>query len=103
MQQLAYLVGLLLSLAGTGLVDYRYRLALWHNARAAATVLAAGMLFFIAWDIAGIELQIFHSGHSQYMLGWYLLPDFPVEELFFLLLLLYTPLVLSSWLERRRV
>jgi len=103
MQHASYLIGLLLSCAGVALVDRRYRLAVWHDPRTVLKVLAIGLAFFIAWDLAGIQLQIFHSGHSPYMLGLYIMPDLPVEELFFLLLLTYTPIVVSTWMERRHV
>ena len=103
MQHSFYLLGLLISLGCLALIDHRYRLAIWNSPKIAAKVLAIGLLFFIAWDVAGIQLDIFYSGQSQYALGWYIIKDFPVEELFFLTLLLYTPLVLSCWLERRHV
>jgi lycopene cyclase domain-containing protein len=102
MRSMAYLAGLFASLGGLVLIDCRYRLVLWRDARTAVRIIAGSLVFFVIWDILGIQLDIFHSGHSAYMTGWYLLPDLPVEEIFFLTLLLYLPLVASSWLEERR-
>ena len=69
----SYLVGIIFSFLGMVVLDFRHRLAVW--------------------DIFGISLGIFLSGHSPYMSGVYLFPEFPLEELFFLLFLSYFSLV----------
>jgi len=94
MEQFYYLGVLLVSITCLGAVDYRYELAFWHDkVRTAKTVLVS-MLVFIFWDIVGIGLGVFFHGQSQYALPVRLLPEFPIEELFFLFLLCYTTLLL---------
>jgi len=88
---LAVLIGALLCL---GFIDYRYKLALFFNRRQAATVLAVGVLIFLVWDIVGIGLGIFYIGETNYITGLLVAPEVPVEEVFFLLLLNYTALLL---------
>ena len=45
-----YLAGLLFSLMGMVMLDRRFRLFFWADARRAAIVLSAGVLFFLLWD-----------------------------------------------------
>ncbi len=92
--QFAYLAGLVISLTGMVVLDWRYTLAWFFDARATFLTLLAGVLVFVAWDILGIGLGIFYSGQSAYMTGWYIGPEFPVEELFFLTFLCYFTLIL---------
>jgi lycopene cyclase domain-containing protein len=51
------------------------------------------MVMFIIWDILGIKFNIFFDGKSAYMLPIRLFPHFPVEEVFFLFLLVYVTLI----------
>lgn len=99
-----YLIGLLIGIAGMAVIDWRYKLAFWHHPKRAAIVIALTMLIFILWDFFGISLGIFYHGASQYALPFTIAPEFPIEELFFLLLLSYSTLVIytgvSSWLSR---
>jgi lycopene cyclase domain-containing protein len=84
-----YLAALLVALTGMVMLDRRFRLFFWRDWRRAAIVLIAGLAFFVAWDIAGIRLGIFFRGETSFMTGVQILPEFPVEELFFLTLLCY--------------
>ncbi len=84
-----YLVTLLLSLGAMVLLDLRFRLFFWRDARRAAIVLVTGVLFFLAWDLAGIGLGVFARGASGFMTGIVLAPQLPLEELFFLAFLCY--------------
>jgi len=86
---LAYLAALLIALTGMVLLDRRFQLFFWADARRAAIVLVAGVLFFLAWDLAGIGLGIFFRGDTSFMTGLLLAPELPLEELFFLTLLCY--------------
>lgn len=90
---LLYLAGIIFSFAGMALLDWRYRLAYWHDDRRTILTVLIMTSIFIVWDICGISLGIFFSGHSPYMSGLYLFPEFPLEELFFLLFLSYFSLV----------
>lgn len=84
-----YLVALAIALTGMIMLDRRFRLFFWRDARRAAIVLVVGVLFFLAWDIAGINLGIFFRGETAFMTGLQLAPELPLEELFFLVLLCY--------------
>lgn len=86
---LLYGAALLGAISCMGLLDHRFRLFFFADARRAAVVLLAGLLFFLAWDLAGIGLGIFFRGDSPYMTGWQLAPELPVEEVGFLVLLCY--------------
>jgi len=84
-----YLAALLFSLMGMVLLDRRFGLFFWSDARRAAIVLPAGVLFFLLWDFAGIGLGIFFRGPSPLVTGILVAPEVPLEEIFFLTLLCY--------------
>ncbi|MGK7222209.1 lycopene cyclase domain-containing protein [Kocuria flava] len=85
----AYLGFLLLSLAGMVVLDVRQRLFFAADPRRAGLVLLAGLVFFLAWDAAGILLGIFLHSESRYATGWMVAPQVPVEEVVFLAFLCY--------------
>ena len=80
---------LLVSIAGMAVLDHRFRLFFFAAPVRATAVLAAGVVFFLTWDLAGIALGIFFRGQGPYMTGWQLAPELPVEEVGFLTLLCY--------------
>jgi lycopene cyclase domain-containing protein len=86
---LLYLAALAVSLLGMVVLDRRFRLFFWRDARRAAIVLAAGVAFFVVWDLAGIRLGVFFRGETDFMTGLQLAPELPLEELFFLAFLCY--------------
>lgn len=94
MKQFTYLALLLFSIQGLLIADWRYKLAFWYDARATIYTLAASITVFVVWDIAGIFLGIFFHGGSPFTLPVRLLPEFPIEEIFFLFLLCYVTLIL---------
>lgn len=98
--QWLYLSGLVVSLAGLAALDWRYRLAIWHDARRSLIAIAIGLMFFLAWDIAGIALGIFFHGDGPYGLPVRLAPELPLEEIVFLALLCYLPLLIYRWRTR---
>ena len=85
----AYGLALLLSLAGMATLDHRFRLFFFDAPRRAAVVLVSGVVFFVVWDLVGVDLGIFFRGQTEFMSGWLLAPHFPVEEIGFLTLLCY--------------
>lgn len=91
--QWLYLASLLISLASMILIDHKYKLAFFYDKKRTIITVLTGLIVFIIWDIFGISLGIFFSGHSPYMSGIYLGPEFPIEELFFLAFLCYFTLV----------
>ncbi|UAJ78121.1 lycopene cyclase domain-containing protein [Leifsonia sp. ZF2019] len=103
---LIYLGAVLLSLAAMVLLDARFRLVFWRDPRRASVVIAVGLVFFLAWDVAGIALGIFARGGSRFMTGIELAPELPLEEVFFLLFLCYLTLIVlfgtRALLDRRR-
>jgi lycopene cyclase domain-containing protein len=86
---LVYLAALGVALTGMVMLDRRFSLFFWRDARRAAVVLASGVVFFLVWDLFGIGLGIFFRGETEFMTGLQLAPELPVEELFFLILLCY--------------
>lgn len=96
-----YLAGLCVSLSGLALLDRRYKLAFWHNARPTALTIGVAVGIFIVWDIIGIALGIFFHGGSVWTLPLRIIPEFPIEELFFLTLLCYVTLLLYRGMERK--
>lgn len=97
-----YLAALLVSLAGMTLLDRRFTLFFWRDARRASITLIVGVLFFLVWDLAGIGLGIFFRGETPFMTGIVLAPELPIEELFFLTLLCYLTMNVFGALTRPR-
>ena len=91
-----YLGALLLALGCMVLLDSRFRLFFWADARRATLVLVAGVAFFLAWDLAGIGLSIFYRGETAFMTGVLLAPELPLEEVFFLTLLCYQAMIVFT-------
>ena len=85
----AYLSGLLFSITGMVVLDWRYTLFFWAHVRRATIVMSVGIAFFLMWDSVGVDLGIFCPGESPWDTGWMLTPEVPIEELFFLALLCY--------------
>ena len=95
-----YLLVLLGAILGMVLIDRRFRLFFWRDARRAATVLVVGLLFFLAWDLCGIRLGIFFRGTSSFATGILLAPELPLEEPVFLAFLCYLTMVLVNGAAR---
>jgi lycopene cyclase domain-containing protein len=100
---LLYLLALAVALAGMIVLDRRFTLFFWRDARRATVVLVVGVLFFLAWDLAGIGLGIFFRGETSFMTGLQVAPELPVEEPFFLVLLCYLTMNLYAALSRVRL
>lgn len=88
-----YLIGLIVAISCLGLIDYRFKLALFHDRTRTLLTLAVAIGLFIVWDIFGIRLGIFFHGGSDLTLSLRLFPEFPLEEVFFLTLLTYSALL----------
>jgi len=84
-----YLAALAVSITGMVVLDRRFRLVLWADARRGAIVLAVGVVFLLVWDLVGIGAGVFFRGQTEFMTGLLLAPELPIEELFFLTLLSY--------------
>ena len=101
---LVYISALLISTACLVLLDVRFSLVLRRRPIAGAVALAIGVIFFLGWDAVGIAAGVFRHLDSHWATGLLLAPEFPVEELLFLVFLSYLTLVLLSgwrrWRER---
>ena len=96
---LIYLGALLVSLAGMVVLDLRFRLFFAVAPVRAAIVLAAGIAFFLVWDLAGIGAGIFFRGNPGLLTGILIAPELPLEEVFFLALLCYLTMNVYGWLR----
>ncbi|MBN9632455.1 MAG: lycopene cyclase domain-containing protein [Actinobacteria bacterium] len=90
----AYLACLSIASAALVLLDRRFSLVFWRDARRAAVTLVVGLAFFLCWDAAGIGLGVFARGGSPFMTGVELAPELPLEEPVFLAFLCYLTLIL---------
>ena len=101
-----YFTTILFSLGGLVTLDLRFSMALRKQTTRTLLTLGVGVLVFLAWDLLGIGAGVFFEGNSGLLLGINLLPNLPVEEIFFLLLLNYTILLgylgLERWQARRQ-
>jgi lycopene cyclase domain-containing protein len=84
-----YLAALLVSLFGMVTLDRRFRLFFWRDVPRAAVTLLVGVVFFLIWDVVGIDLGIFFRGETSFMTGVLVATELPLEEVFFLTLLCY--------------
>jgi lycopene cyclase domain-containing protein len=95
-----YLIALLVSLSGMVVLDRRFRLFFWQSWRRAAVVMVVGIAFFLAWDVAGIDLGIFFRGNPGLLTGVLIGHELPLEEVFFLALLCYLTMNLYGFIAR---
>lgn len=98
----AYLVLLLISIAGMVVLDWKFKLSFFRDMKVSVITLALGVAMFTAWDDMGIRFGIFFRGSSQWMTGLQLFPEYPIEEFFFLILLNYLCLNILEFAKRVR-
>jgi lycopene cyclase domain-containing protein len=87
-----YLLALCISLAGLVGLDRKYQLVFFRDWLAGAISVAAGVAFFLTWDLFGISSGIFFRGETRGLTGLMVAPELPLEEVFFLTLLCYSTL-----------
>lgn len=97
---LVYLGILVVLLSCMVLVDRRWRLAFWRDARRASIVLVTGLLLLLVVDVIGIALGVFYRAQTWAMTGVLLAPELPLEEPFFLAFLVYLTMNLVAALGR---
>ena len=98
---LLYLASLAIAIFGMVMIDRKYQLAFFHDAKRAAATVGIAVGVYILWDLLGIALGIFRQGTSGYDLGVEVLPELPIEEFFFLFLLCYLSLICYVYLRRK--
>lgn len=84
-----YLGALLFSIAGLAMLDHKYRLVFFANAKMAAFTTTIAVVFFSIWDAVGIANGIFFKGDIDLLIGIEVFHEYPLEEAFFLTLLAY--------------
>ena len=92
----AYLVALLISITGMAMLDRRFALFFWRDGWRAAVTLLVGVVFFLIWDVVGIDAGVFFRGETSFMTGIQIAPELPLEEVFFLVLLCWLTMNLHS-------
>lgn len=97
-----YLAALAVSIFGMAVLDRRFRLFFWRDRFRATVVYTAGMAFFLVWDFVGVSAGVFFRGDGPFLIGLQVAPEVPVEELFFLTLLIYSAMNSFGALSRRR-
>ena len=99
-----YLGALLVSITGLATLDFKYKLAIAKSKKYLCLILIP-VAFFLTWDLAGISSGIFFRGSAAHLTGILLASELPLEEIFFLILLSYSALLLlkaSTRLVRRK-
>lgn len=96
----SYLAILLVSLLGLYLLDRTHKLAFTVDPKRAFWSMVPAFIVFVIWDIAGIALGIFFRGKNTLLTGIQLFPEFPIEEVFFLMLLCYSSLIALTWVSK---
>lgn len=96
----SYLAILLISLAGLYLLDRTHKLAFTVDPKRALLSMVPAFVVFVIWDIAGIALGIFFRGNNTLLTGIQIFPEFPIEEIFFLMLLCYSALIALTWISK---
>lgn len=96
-----YLIALVVSIFGLGLLDFRHDLALKRYPLATLISVAVGVTVFLIWDLVGIYFGIFFRGDAQHLTGITLAPELPLEEVFFLILLSYNALLAYQFFAKR--
>lgn len=100
MTSLFYMLALLGGIGCMLLLDYRFRLFFWRDVAAALLVTAAGTVFLLMWDAAGIAAGIFLRGDANIATGIVLAPELPLEEPVFLIFLVICTMVLYTGIAR---
>lgn len=95
-----YLLILLALLGCMCALDARYRLFFFARPLAAAIVLAAGLAYFLIWDLWAIAEGIFLHLPSPLMTGIMVAEQLPLEEVFFLAFLCYQTMILFTGIHR---
>ena len=96
----AYLLCGLVSLAGTLVVDRRWRLFLFADPRRAVPVLGVGALLLLLVDLVAIRHGFYRRGEGSSLSGLEVLPHLPVEEVVFVVFLCHLTMVLHGGVSR---
>lgn len=95
-----YLLILMFLIGCMMLIDARGKLFFFSHWIRAAVCLLLGTAFFVVWDVLAIRQGIFLHLDSPLMTGVMVGPQFPVEEIFFLIFLSYSSIIAVLGLPR---
>ena len=102
-----YLLVLIALLGCMLLCDAKGKLFIFRHPVRAVIALAAGTGFFALWDVLAIDRGIFLHRQSELMTGLMVGDQFPLEEVFFLLFLCYSSMIVvtgwpvaTAWMRR---
>lgn len=97
---LIYITTLGASLVCLVLIDKRWRLAMFYDAKASLFAIGTVALLLLGFDVAGISWGIFFTNQA-YVSGIHLFSkNLPIEEILLLALICYTTLVLYQSFKR---
>lgn len=97
----SYLLALVAMIFCLALVDNRFKLAYFKNKTRTLKTLITAAMIFIFWDVAGIILKIFFIGTNKVLTG-IKIGQFPLEEVFFLVVLCYSSLLMFNFVNTRK-
>ena len=84
-----YISTLIIGISGMVILDWRFSLAFFKNAKASLTAITSIFVLLFIYDLIGINNDIFYTNQS-YVSGIHLLSkNLPLEEFLFLFLLSY--------------
>jgi lycopene cyclase domain-containing protein len=95
-----YLLFLLGACVCMVIIDRRWQLFFWRDARRAGWVLAIGVALLLIADVVGIALGVFSRAPTWAMTGVVLASELPLEEPVFLAFLAYLTMNLVALFER---
>lgn len=95
-----YLLCGLVSLAGMLLLDLRWRLFLFADARRAVPVLVLGAALLLLVDLVAIRHDFYRRGEGRFLSGLEIAPHLPVEEVVFVIFLCQLTMVLHGLVVR---
>lgn len=93
MEKYYYLIALIISLSGLLAGDFMRRLVFFRNFSASIKILLIGLGFFVLWDVLGIVLGVFATNQKWVSGAHIITPNFPIEEILFLSLLIYVSML----------
>lgn len=96
----AYLIALVATIFCLALIDHRLKLAYFKDRARTLKTLVTAVIIFTIWDVAGIVLNIFYIGSNSVLTG-IRIGQFPLEEVFFLIVLCYSALLMFTFVSTR--
>ncbi|GAA1979915.1 hypothetical protein [Microbacterium pumilum] len=90
---LLYLGGIIVAFMGMGIIDWRWKVALFRDPGHTIVVVAITLVVLLLFDICGLLLGVFAAGSR--VMGIFLFSrDMPLEEIFLLTFFGYFTLVM---------